>query len=267
MEKDWCFLLGNIRGNPELIRNFYEKNKEHFQLDTGNNHIILLGDVGANYALQGQQDARFKKALSKYPFTYVCLRGNHEARVQKVMEMHPEKWEAKKKYGGEIYVEKKFPRIEYLSDGPAVYEFDGYKTFSLPGAYSVDKWYRLNHGWAWFEDEQLSEEEMNTGRKIKEVEPEIDLVISHTCPISYEPRDLFLPYISQETVDKRMEQYLGEIEEGLSYKRWVFGHFHADRLYPWKDGRQMLMLFNRSVVDLQKFMHMTEKDGLQDILA
>ena len=64
-----------------------------------------------------------------------------------------------------------------------------------------------------------------------------------------------------------MEQYLGEIEEGLSYKRWAFGHFHADRLYPWKDGKQMLMLFNRSVVDLQKFMHMTENDGLEDILA
>ena len=57
--------------------------------------------MGANYALLGQQDARFKKALSKYPFTYVCLRGNHEARVQKVMEMHLEKWEVKKKYGGD----------------------------------------------------------------------------------------------------------------------------------------------------------------------
>ena len=163
MEKERWFLLGDIHGKPEVIRNFYEKNKEHLQLDTGNNHIILLGDVGANYALQGQQDARFKKALSRYPFTYICLRGNHEARVQKVIEMYPEKWEAKKKYGGEIYVEKKFPQIEYLSDGPAVYEFDGYKTFSLPGAYSVDKWYRLNRGWTWFEDEQLSEEEMNTG--------------------------------------------------------------------------------------------------------
>lgn len=96
MEKERWFLLGDIHGKPEVIRNFYEKNKEHLQLDTGNNHIILLGDVGANYALQGQQDARFKKALSKYPFTYVCLRGNHEARVQKVMEMHPEKWEAKR---------------------------------------------------------------------------------------------------------------------------------------------------------------------------
>ena len=80
-------------------------------------------------------------------------------------------------------MEKKFPQIEYLSDGPAVYEFDGYKTFSLPGAYSVDKWYRLNRGWTWFEDEQLSEEEMNTGRKIKAEEQEFDLVIS--IPVRY----------------------------------------------------------------------------------
>ena len=66
-------------------------------------------------------------------------------------------------------------------------------------------------------------------------------------------------------VDKTMERYLGEIEFDLNYKRWAWGHFHADRLYPWKDGKQMLMLFNEHVVDLRKFMEMQEKDSLQDI--
>lgn len=46
MEKERWFLLGDIHGKPEVIRNFYEKNKEHLQLDTGNNHIILLGMWG-----------------------------------------------------------------------------------------------------------------------------------------------------------------------------------------------------------------------------
>ena len=44
MEKERWFLLGDIHGKPEVIRNFYEKNKERLQLDTGNNHIILLGE-------------------------------------------------------------------------------------------------------------------------------------------------------------------------------------------------------------------------------
>lgn len=43
--------------------------------------------------------------------------------------------------------------------------------------------------------------------------------------------------------------------------------FHADRLYPWNEGKQMLMLFNEKVVDLQKFMEMTKEDSLSDILV
>ena len=43
MEKERWFLLDDIRGKAEVIGNFYEKNKEHLQLDTGNNHIILSG--------------------------------------------------------------------------------------------------------------------------------------------------------------------------------------------------------------------------------
>ena len=56
-------------------------------------------------------------------------------------------------------------------------------------------------------------------------------------------------------------------EFNLDYKRWIFGHFHADRLYPWADGRQMLMLFNENVVNLDKFMNMTEKQSFKDIIA
>ena len=56
-------------------------------------------------------------------------------------------------------------------------------------------------------------------------------------------------------------------EFNLDYKRWAFGHFHADRLYPWADGRQMLMLFNENVVNLDKFMNMTEKQSFKDIIA
>ncbi len=257
MQETW-FLLGDIHGDAAPIRKFYEENQEKLLPEAEQNHIILLGDVGANFALQGQRDAAFKARLSEYPFTYICLRGNHEERVRKVMEMHPENWESRRKYGGEIYVEKEYPQLEYLSDIPAVYEFCGYKTLSLPGAYSIDKWYRLMHGWPWFEGEMLTEEEMEVGRQLKAKEPPFDLVISHTCPIDYEPTDLFLDGINQTLVDKTMERYLGEIERDLDYKRWAFGHYHADRLYPWKDGKRMLMLFHEHAVELERFMGMKE---------
>ena len=156
-------LMGDIHADVGPIAYFYYHNKERLQLDDPNltTRIILLGDVGANNfgdrstnCLETQSMA-FKTALSKLPFTYICLRGNHEARVSQMMKRNPDAWEKKEKYGGAIYVEKTFPKIEYLEDVPAIYYFNGYKTLSLPGAYSVDKEYRLKHGWPWYQEEQL----------------------------------------------------------------------------------------------------------------
>lgn len=252
--------------NLQPLNTFYNQNKERLQLDESQNNLILLGDAGLNFEL-GLVDFYIKKSLSKLPFNYICLRGNHEARVSQVMKLNPSKWKQLEKYGGTVYVEKEFPNIFYLEDGPAVYEFAGYKTLSIPGAYSVDKYIRLMNKWPWFPDEQLSEEEIQHGRDLIEKECSFDLVISHTCPLSFEPRDLFLNSIDQSRVDKRMENYLGELEYGLDYKRWAWGHFHADRLYKWDGEKEKLMLYNGSVVDLIKFMEMKKTDYLDDILA
>lgn len=260
-------LMGDIHGDAGPVAYFYHHNKDRLQLDDPNltTRIILLGDVGANFTWIGTRDREFKTALSKFPFTYICLRGNHEMRVSQAMKKNPGGWEKKEKYAGTVYVEKEFPKIEYLEDVPAIYQFSGYKTLSLPGAYSVDKEYRLKHQWVWFEDEQLSEEEMESGR-ILAGENSFDLVISHTCPITYEPRDLFLSSIDQSNVDKTMERFLAEIEMQIVYKRWTWGHFHSDRLWPWEGEKEKMMLYDY-VVNLEKFMKMTRNDYWEDILA
>ena len=90
--QDRWFLLGDLHGEAAPIDLFYWDNRDRLNLDDGNNHIILLGDVGANFGLKGLRDQRFKKALSQYPFTYICLRGNHEARVQNVINGNPRGW-------------------------------------------------------------------------------------------------------------------------------------------------------------------------------
>ena len=163
MNEQW-FLLGDIHGSAQPVHYFYQKNKERLSLDSSENYMILLGDVGANFALTGQRDHKFKSELSKLPFTFICLRGNHEARVKTVIDKNPDSWETISKYDGSIFVEKEFPHIEYLADGPAVYNFKSYKTLSLPGAYSVDKYYRQARHLTWYKDEQLNEKEMELGR-------------------------------------------------------------------------------------------------------
>ena len=64
----------------------------------------------------------------------------------------------------------------------------------------------------------------------------IDIVLSHTCPYKYEPRDAFLPIIDQSTVDDSTERWLDGIEEKVDYKAWLCGHWHIekqiDKLWP-----------------------------------
>ena len=129
---------------------------------------------------------------------------------------------------GEVYMEKRFPNIRYLRDG-GIYSINGYKTLVIGGAYSVDKWYRLQRGWRWFEDELITTEEMN--KISNEVEEQsFDLVLTHTCPLDWEPTDLFIGGIDQTKVDTSMEVWMNTLKDNISWKVWLFAHFHTDRM-------------------------------------
>ena len=112
----------------------------------------------------------------------------------------------------------------------------------IGGAYSVDKWYRLARAGytekdaaianpkvcGWFKDEQLSAKEMSfieekcKGKKY-------DFVLTHTCPLAWEPTDLFLDCVDQSKVDKSMEIWLNSLKDEIKWTIWLFGHYHDDR--------------------------------------
>ena len=109
-----------------------------------------------------------------------------------------------------------------------MYDFDGYQCIVIGGAYRVDKYYRLSQGWHWWSDEQPSDEiKQRVERRLAEFNYSIDIVLSHTCPMKYEPAEVFLKGLDQSTVDKSTELWLGEIEERLTYKKWYCGHYHT----------------------------------------
>lgn len=251
MKSKDIYVIGDIHGSYIPIDNFYRRNKKLFN----ENHImIILGDAGCLYYLD-EKDNFFKEKLGKYNLTYFIIRGNHEKRASVCAKNNPTKWHKENFFGNKVYVENAYPYIKYALDEPALYQINEYKTLIIPGAYSVDKYYRLKKGWAWFDDEQLSSEEMDIGRRIvQQNKDSIDLVLSHTCPIMYEPKDLFLTQINQSTVDKTMEMYLGEIEFQLNYKYklWMWGHFHAYRPYYYNKVLKNLMLYNERAVNLEE---------------
>ena len=84
------------------------------------------------------------------------------------------------------------------------------------------------YGHKWFKDEQLSEYEMNNIlEKVKD--KHFDIVLTHTSPYKYEPKETFKLKIDQSKIDKSMEHFLDKIEESISYNKWYCGHYHIEK--------------------------------------
>lgn len=251
------FFLSDIHGDFYPIQNLNKR--LGYTLDEYDT-IVLLGDTGLNYYLN-KKDEKFKNQFLKFPCKFFIIRGNHEERVSNCVKRNPDNWACSminvNNIKGQMYVEKDYLNIVYAMDVPSIYMFKDYTSLIIPGAFSPDKEYRLKKGWKWFEDEQLTSNEKDAGRfLIQRNSNKFDLVLSHTCPISYEPRDLFIPSVDQSKVDKSMEMYLGELEMSLKYKAWLWGHFHKLRDYSRDVGEvtfenpRKLMLYNNKAVEL-----------------
>ena len=213
-------LTGDCHGEFTRFKN-YDKEVQQDE----NTAVIILGDAGLNWTLD-EHDSQMKNFLSKrYKFRIYCVRGNHEARPANVPGM---KLVYDEDVGGEVYMQEKWPNIRYFKDW-GIYLIDGLEVAVIGGAYSVDKWFRLDRGAIWFENEQLTDEEM-LAATMELTGAEVDMVFTHTCPICWEPWDLFLHSIDQSRVDKSMELFLEEIAKCFGWKVWLFGHYHEDRL-------------------------------------
>ena len=211
------YLTGDIHGDPMQIELFCSK----MQL-TEDDTVIMLGDVGVNY-YGGKRDRLIKRVLSSLQVTFLCVHGNHEIRPQNISEYTLQEWN-----GGRVFVEEAYPNILFAEDGE-VYNINRKKALVIGGAYSVDKFYRIQRGFGWWADEQPSEQ---TKQKVEAVIADcedIDIILSHTCPKKYIPTEMFLPMVDQRTVDSSTEEWLDRIENTVSYKAWYCGHWHTDK--------------------------------------
>ena len=183
--------------------------------------LIVLGDAGINYCLN-EEDIRYKEYLKKFKLKIFCIRGNHEERPENINT-----YKEVEMFGGKVFIEEDYPNLIFAKDGE-IYNIDGKSVLVIGGAYSVDKEYRLLYGHKWFKDEQLTKEEMN--KILDKVKGKhFDIVLTHTCPYKYEPREVFMQGIDQSKVDKSMEQFLDEIEENIRYDKWYCGHYHTEK--------------------------------------
>jgi len=183
--------------------------------------LIVLGDAGINYFLNNE-DIKYKEYLKRYNIKLFCIRGNHEERPENIKT-----YKESTMFGGKVYIEKNYPNLIFAKDGE-IYNIDKKRVLVIGGAYSVDKEYRIIYGHRWFKDEQLTKEEMDIiFDKVKG--SHFDVVLTHTCPYKYEPKEMFLEGLDQSKVDKSMEYFLDKIEENIDYDKWYCGHFHNEK--------------------------------------
>lgn len=189
--------------------------------ETEEDMLIILGDAGINYYLDNE-DVKYKEYLKRFKIKLFCVRGNHEERPENINT-----YKEIEMFGGKVFIEEEYPNLIFAKDGE-VYNIDGKSILVIGGAYSVDKNYRIMHGYKWFKDEQLTTKEMNEILdKIKG--KHFDIVLTHTCPYKYEPREVFMPGLDQSKIDKTMEHFLDKVEENIKYDKWYCGHYHTEK--------------------------------------
>ena len=140
------YYTGDIHGSAKGIIAF----AQHYEL-TESDIIVILGDVGANY-YGNRRDWYCKDALAKIKPTVFCIHGNHERRPDTLAGYKQKEWN-----GGLVWYEDEYPNLLFARDGD-IFTMEGTRHLVIGGAYSVDKYYRLENDLLWFADEQPSAE-------------------------------------------------------------------------------------------------------------
>lgn len=212
------YLTGDTHGQFERIKTFCQRFKT-----TKEDIMIILGDSGINF--NGKiQDIKKKEFLENLPITIFAIHGNHEQRPQTIEGYKNKIW-----HGGMVYWEEMFPSLLFAKDGE-IFDLDGKQTIVIGGAYSIDKMTRLMYGYEWWADEQPSAEiKKYVESQLDKLGWKVDIVLSHTTPLKYEPVEVFMTGIDQSKVDKSTEKWLDKIEDKLDYQKWYCGHYHTEK--------------------------------------
>ena len=212
------YVTGDTHGKFQRITDFCEQEKTSRE-----DIMIILGDAGINYS-GWVLDREKKELLKTLPITLFCIHGNHEQRPDTIDSYAEKRW-----HGGIVYWEEDYPNLLFAKDGE-IFDLDGKQTIVIGGAYSIDKMIRVIYGYGWWADEQPSDEiKRYVEEQLEKRNWKIDVILSHTVPLKYEPREMFMTGVDQSSVDKSTEEWLDWIEEKLEYQKWYCGHYHTEK--------------------------------------
>ena len=205
--------------------------------------IVILGDSGFNY-YGDERDDKLKSRLRDVDVTLFCLHGNKENRPENIPTYGIQTF-----CGGIVYYEPKYPNIFFAKDGE-VYDFNGKKFMVVGGAHSVDKIRCLEEDLPFWDDEMPSTEIKElVEHRLALLDHKVDGFLTHTCPISCLPTEMFIstkravedqktakqkrkrkePVRYPIDIDRSTEEWLETLMQGNQFDIWYCGHYHVGK--------------------------------------
>ena len=197
-------------------------------------YIIICGDFGGVWTFE-EESKREKEALdwlNNKNFTTLFVDGNHE-NYTRLYNYPIEEWK-----GGKVHEIR--DSVLHLMRGE-IFDIDNKKIFAFGGARSHDiqdgilnldeeeriyeyrkrgAYFRIRD-FSWWDLELPIEEEIQNGiSNLEKVNYKVDYVISHCCPTSIQA------LINSTYKRDILTDYLQQISEKCTFKRWYFGHYH-----------------------------------------
>lgn len=231
--------------------------EENFQIQsemTKDDYIIICGDFGGVWTFE-EESRREKEALdwlNNKSFTTLFVDGNHE-NYTRLYNYPIEEWK-----GGKVH--KIRDSVLHLMRGE-IFDIDNKRIFAFGGARSHDiqdgilnldeeekiyeyrkrgAYFRIRD-FSWWDLELPTKQEMENGIKnLEKINYKVDYIISHCCPTSVQA--LINPTYKRDI----LTDYLQQISEKYTFKRWYFGHYHD-----YKQVNSQFTLLYENIVPLE----------------
>ena len=221
---------------------------------TKDDYIIICGDFGGVWTFE-EESIREKELLDwldNKNFTTLFVDGNHE-NYTRLYNYPIEEWK-----GGKVH--KIRDSVLHLMRGE-IFDIDNKRIFAFGGARSHDiqdgilnldeeekiyeyrkrgAYFRIRD-FSWWDLELPTNQEMENGiENLEKINYKVDYFISHCCPTSIQT------LINSTYKRDVLTDYLQQISEKCTFKRWYFGHYHD-----YKQVNSQFTLLYENIVPLE----------------
>ncbi|MBQ8927231.1 MAG: metallophosphoesterase [Oscillospiraceae bacterium] len=211
-------VTGDIHGfgTPDESARLSRKNKlcrELFASMDKEDYLVICGDFGLLWN-GGASERWWLRWLEEKPYTTLFIDGNHE-NFAMLDALPAEEW-----HGGRIH--RISDSILHLMRGE-LFEIEGRTFFTLGGAESHDKPYRIP-GVSWWPEELPSEEELAHARETLDACGwQMDGILTHCLPTRLQ-REVFPGYSYPANA---LTDFLETLYDRADFSTWYAGHYHV----------------------------------------